>query len=91
MNTCSFTYVPFHTYLPCRATGVERTWDYLKIEFEQQGDGFSDPTARYFETIGPGPHLFGVVGLSIYYHDQLEWHKFRSAFDIVFGTMEISN
>ncbi len=91
MNTCSFTYVSLLTNLPCRAMGVERTWDYLKTEFERQGDGLSDPTARYFETIGPGPQLFAVDSSYIYYHDQNRWWRYKSAYDIVFDTMDIPN
>jgi len=49
--------------------GVERTWDYLKTEFERHSDGLSNPTAKYFETIGPGPELFAVDSLYVYYHD----------------------
>ncbi len=89
MNTCSFTYVTLRTYLPCRVTGIERTWDYLKNEFDRQGDGLPDPTARYFETMGVGPQLFAVADHSVYYHDQQKWFKYKSAFDIIFDTMEI--
>ena len=89
MNTCSFTYVTLRTRLPCRATGVERTWEYLKHEFDREGDGLPDPTAKYFETLGPGPQLFAVANNSVYYHDQQQWFKYKSAFDIVHGIMEI--
>jgi len=71
--------------------GIERTWDYLKKEFDRQGDGLPDSAARYFETVGPGPLLFAVAGSSVYYHDQEQWFKYKSAFDIVFDTMEIPN
>ncbi len=89
MNTCNFTYVTLRTNLPCRVMGIERTWEYLKSEFDREGDGLSDPTAKYFETIGQGPQLFAVVENSVYYHDQQQWFKYRSAFDIVHGTMEV--
>ncbi|CAF3695544.1 unnamed protein product [Rotaria sp. Silwood1] len=55
--------------------GIERTWDYLKHEFDREGNGLPDPTARYFETIGPGPQLFAVVTPSVYYHDQRQCSK----------------
>lgn len=89
MNTCSFTYVTLRTYLPCRATGVERTWEYLKKEFNREGDGLPDPRARYFETIGSGPQLFATDSASVYYHDQQKWYPYRSAYDIEYGTIEI--
>ncbi|CAM4841177.1 unnamed protein product [Rotaria magnacalcarata] len=77
MNTCSFTFISLRNNLPCRVMGIERTWDYLKNEFDREGNGLSDPTARYFETIGPGPQLFAVVYPSIYYHDQQQWFKYK--------------
>ncbi|CAF2697448.1 unnamed protein product [Rotaria sp. Silwood2] len=89
MNTCSFTFISLRTNLPCRVMGIERTWDYLKNEFDREGNGLSDPAARYFETIGPGPQLFAVVNRSVYYHDQQLWSKYKSSYDIVFDTMEI--
>lgn len=91
MNTCSFSFVSLRTFIPCRAMGIERTWDYLKIEFNREGDGLPDPAARYFETVGPGPQLFAVIGSSVYYHDQQQWFRYNSAHDIIFGTMEIPN
>ena len=89
MNTCSFSYVTIRTGLPCRATGIERTWEYLKHEFDREGDGLPDSTAKYFETLGAGPQLFAVVDNSVYYHDQQRWFKYKSAYDIVHGMMEI--
>ncbi|CAF1026565.1 unnamed protein product [Adineta steineri] len=89
MNTCSFTYVSLRTNLPCRVMGIERTWDYLKVEFDREGGGLLESTAKYFETIGPGPQLFAVADHSAYYHDQQQWFKYRSAYDIVFDTMEV--
>jgi hypothetical protein len=71
--------------------GVERTWVYLKSELEREGDGLSNPTARYFETIGPGPQLFAVDSSHVYYHDQQKWCRYKSAYDIVFGTIDIPN
>ena len=91
MNTCSFSYVTLRTHLPCRATGVERTWEYLKREFNREGDGLPDPAARYFETVGSGPQLFATDATSVYYHDQQKWHQYRSAYDIEYGIIEIPN
>ena len=80
MNTCSFIFFSLRNNLPCRVTGIERTWKYLKNEFDREGDGLPDPTAKYFETIGPGPQLFAVVISSVYYHDEQQWFKYKSAF-----------
>lgn len=91
MNTCSFTFVGLRTSLPCRVMGVERTWEYLKNEFDRQGQGLTDPAVRYFEGIGPGPKLFAVIATSVYYHDNDRWFKYKSAYDIVFETMETSD
>ena len=90
MNTCSFTYVTLRTLLPCRATGLERSWEYLKREFNRQGEGLPDPSAKYFETITCGPQLFAVTGSSsVFYHDQGQWCKYKSAYDIEHGTISI--
>ena len=91
VNTCSFSYVRLRTNIPCRARGVEREWDHLKAQFEREGDGLPNPTARYFETISCGPQLFAVDPSQVYYHDNKKWHPYRSAYDIEFGTMEIQN
>ena len=89
MNTCSFTYVPLRTQLPCRVIGIERTWEYLSQEFNRQGENLTGPNVKYFETIGHGPLLFAVDGDSVFYNDQRRWFKYHSAFDIVHGTLEI--
>ena len=91
INTCNFTFISLRNNLPCRVTGIERTWEYLKNEFNRFTDGLADSNARYFETIGQGPQLFAVVFPHVCYHDQEQWFKYRSAFDIVFDRMEISD
>ncbi|CAF3647705.1 unnamed protein product [Rotaria socialis] len=91
MNACSFTFISLRNKLPCRVMGIERTWDYLKNEFDRDGNGLSDPTARYFETIGPGPQLFAFVYPSVYYHDQQQWFKYKSSYDIIFDIIDIPN
>ena len=85
MNTCSFTYVPVRTGLPCRSTGVERTWEYLKREFDRDSDGL--PNAKYYETLGPGPQLFAVVNDKVYYHHDNKWVAYVSAAFVTYGTM----
>ena len=71
--------------------GVERTWDYIKAEFKREGDGLPSTTARYFEVIGPGPQLFAVDSLRVYYHDDKKWCRYRTAYDIVFDRIDVHN
>jgi hypothetical protein len=89
MNTCSFSYVPLLTRIPRRAKGIERTWNYIQTQLGRQGAGLPYSTARYFETIGHGPVIFAVYDLYVYYENQHEWVKYRSAYDIVFDTIDI--
>ena len=87
MNTCSFTYVTVRTRLSCHTTGVERTWEYLKQEFNRNGDAL--PDATYYETIGLGPQLFAVVNNQVYYHYDNEWVPYQSATDVSYGTLAV--
>lgn len=87
MNTCSFTFISIRTLLPCHVFGVERTWEYLKAEFGRQSDGL--PDAKYYETMGPGPQLFAVVGDQVYYHDEEKWFPYASSTNIVHGVMDV--
>lgn len=89
MNVCSFTFVSIRTNLPCRVSGVERTWEYLKQEFDRQSDGL--PDAKYFETMGPGPQLFAVVNEQVYYHHEQKWCPYISASDIVHETLNVDD
>ncbi len=89
MNTCSFTFIRLRTLLPCRVFGVERTWEYLKQEFDRHSDGL--PVAKYYETIGAGPQLFAVVGDLVYYHDEEKWLPYQSATNIEYGLMKIDD
>ena len=86
MNTCKFTFVSLRTCLPCRVYGVERSWEYLKQEFYRDSDGL--PNAKYYETIGPGPQLFAVVGDFVYYHNDEKWFLYISANNIEYGIMD---
>ena len=85
MNTCSFTFVSLRTGLPCRANGVERSWEHLKREFNRDSDGL--PDAKYYETIGHGPQLFAVVNDQVYYHHDNQWIPYVSACYVIHGTM----
>ena len=87
MNTCAFTFISLRTSLPCRTFGIERTWNYLKEECDRHSDGL--PDAKYYETIGPGPQLFAVVGDTVYYHFNEKWFSYRTATDIQHGIMNI--
>ncbi len=89
MNTCSFTFISSRTLLPCHVFGVERTWEYLKQEFDRRSDGL--PDAKYYETIGTGPQLFAVVGDLVYYHDEEKWFPYQTATNIEYGLMKIDD
>jgi hypothetical protein len=89
MNTCSFTFISLRTKLPCYVTGVERSWEYLKEEFDRHSDGLSD--AKYYETMGPGPQFFAVLGNAVYYHNENKWFPYISATDIVHGIMDFDD
>lgn len=87
MDTCAFTFQGSHTNLWYRVLGIKRTWDYLKEAFNREGEGL--PDARYYETMGPGPQLFAVIGEKVYYHDNNEWFQYSSATDVVHGTLSL--
>jgi hypothetical protein len=89
MNKCSFTFTSLRTNLPCNVVGVERTWEYLKEEFDRHSDGLSD--AKYYETMGAGPQLFAVVGDTVYYHDKEQWYPYVTAINVVHEIMNIDN
>ena len=80
MDTCSFTFISSRTNLPCDVYGIERTWENLQREFDRQSGGL--PNARYYETFGPGPLLFAVIGDTVYYHEVEidDWHFGRLVF-----------
>ncbi|CAF1115825.1 unnamed protein product [Rotaria sp. Silwood1] len=77
--------------MPKRALGIERSWEELKKEMGRTGSGY--PGAIYFKTISvQGPQLFAVVNQNlVLYHDCGKWHRYITACDIKFGTIESSN
>ena len=83
---CSFTFISLRNGSACRVSGIERTWDYLKSEFNRDGNEIDDLNVRYFETIGPGPQLFAATSSTVYYHHGNQWFHYQSAFDIVFSS-----
>ncbi|CAF1416226.1 unnamed protein product, partial [Didymodactylos carnosus] len=78
-----------------RITGVERTWKYLKVEFDRESDGLPDHKARYYEALGgPGPKLFAVCDGDdvndkkdpvVYYHDEEIWSSYATGSDVEFS------
>ena len=89
VKTCRFSYIRLLTNLPCDVIGIERTWEYLKEEFNRHSDGLTD--ALYFETMGPGPQLFAVIGDQVYYHDNDKWFPYASATNVTLGTLEMDD
>ena len=77
--------------MPKRVWGIERSWEELKEEFGRTGPGY--PDATYFKTISyDGPQLFAVVNDdSVLYHDRGQWHRYITARDIKFSTVESSD
>jgi hypothetical protein len=77
--------------MPKRVLGIERSWEELKEEMCRTDPGY--PGAIYFKTISvQGPQLFAIVNDdSVFYHDLRKWHRYITACDIKFGTMESSN
>lgn len=88
MDTCAFTYISKVDSMPKRALGIEQSWEELKRDFARTGP--ECPGAVYFKTISvQGPQLFAVVDdQQVFYHEHGNWHRYITAFDIKFGTME---
>ena len=88
MDTCEFSYISRADSMPKRVLGIERSWEELKEEMDRTGSGY--PGAAYFKTISvQGPHLFAVINDdSVFYHDNNQWYRYITAYDIRFGTME---
>ncbi|UJR08283.1 hypothetical protein I4U23_012555 [Adineta vaga] len=84
-NTCSFKYISLRTQLPVQAKGIERTLNYLKAEFNV--NCIELPSARYYQTIGPGPELFAVIDTVVFYQVDSHWYSYRTATDIEYGMM----
>ena len=89
MNTCSFSYTGVRTKQLCRATGVERTGEYLQREFNRDGEPL--PGAKYYETIGAGPQVFAVANGQVYYYQDKKWVQYTTAFDVTSGNIAIND
>ncbi|CAF4214800.1 unnamed protein product, partial [Rotaria sp. Silwood2] len=90
-DTCTFSYIAAKDSAPKTATGIERSWLDLKIEFSRQGEGLAG--AKYYKTISPeGPQLFAVkFDETVWYHDQNRWHKYQTARDIHYNILASAN
>jgi hypothetical protein len=88
MDTCQFTYIRKDD-LKQTALGVEQSWDVLRVKLGLEGPGLPGGT-HYFTISVEGPKLFAVdaSGTSVYYHDKGTWHRYVTACDIQFGTMD---
>jgi hypothetical protein len=90
-DTCTFSYISAKDFAPKTATGVERSWLDLKLEFSHQGEGL--PGARYYKTISvQGPELFAVKhDQTVWYHDQNKWRKYIPATNIKYDKIHSNN
>jgi hypothetical protein len=88
MNTCEFYYIRRRDNLPIQAKGIEKSWPELQREFGRSGLGY--PGATYYKTISSeGPELFAVVNNKwVLYHDGGKWHRYITACDIKFATIQ---
>ncbi|CAF3923306.1 unnamed protein product [Adineta steineri] len=84
-NICSFTFIS-QAEIPVYVTGVQRSWNFLKLEFDRQSDGLPSPNARYYQTLYTGPKLFAVDDNDVvYYHDAEQWTPYSSASIIIYS------
>ena len=82
-NICHFTFNAALSDATLHVTGVQRSWNYLKLEFDRHSGGLADPEARYFQTLYVGPRLFAVdTQNKVYYHDRETWIEYLSARDV---------
>lgn len=90
MDTCQFSYIRASDDTFRTVIGVEQAWDVLREKCDRTGPGI--PGASYYLTITiDGPDLFAVLDknnkLSVYHHEDGQWHRYVSALDIKFGTI----
>ncbi|CAF1230204.1 unnamed protein product [Didymodactylos carnosus] len=79
--------------MPVHVTGLERSWDYLKVEFDRKSDGLEankGDMVKYYEVCGPGPKLFAVKNDKVYYHNNEKWSPYQSATDIKYDIWNMS-
>jgi hypothetical protein len=89
MDTSQFTYIRKDDDLKQTTLGVEQSWDVLCVKLGREGPGLPDGT-HYFTISAEGPELFAVDanGNNVYYHDEGKWHRYITACNIHFGTMD---
>lgn len=89
MDTCQFTYISKLDDKKRTVLGVEQSWDVLCAKLGREGPGLPDGT-HYFTISVLGPELFAVdvTGTSVYYHKEDQWHRYITACDIKFGTID---
>ncbi|UJR17015.1 hypothetical protein I4U23_003913 [Adineta vaga] len=68
---CTFVYNKQVTKVALFVTGVARSWNFLKEEFDRQSNCISEPNVRYYQTLYAGPRLFAV--------DKEQWHAYKTA------------
>lgn len=88
MDTCQFTYIRRRDGQKVTTLGVEQAWEVLCAEFNRDGPGLID--GIHYRTISvDGPELFAVYGngLAVYYHDCGVWHKYITAYDIIYDVL----
>ncbi|CAF1180249.1 unnamed protein product [Rotaria sordida] len=88
-DMCTFSYISAKDYAPTTATGIERSWLDLKLEFNRKGDGLSG--AKYYKTISvQGPQLFAVkMDQTVWYHDENKWHRYQTATDVKYDKIQL--
>jgi hypothetical protein len=89
MDTCQFSYIRKKDDTKRTALGVEQSWEVLCVKLDREGPGLAGGT-HYFTISIDGPELFAVDanGTNVYYHDEGQWHRYITACDIKFGTMD---
>lgn len=82
-NICHFTFIAASSEATIHVTGVERSWDYLKLEFDRHSDGLFNKETKYYQTLYAGPRIFAVDDQNkVYYHEQEKWIEYISSRDV---------
>ena len=89
MDRCQFSYIRRSDDSRVTASGVEQSWEALCVKLDRDGPGLPGGT-HYFTTSFDGPQLFAVdaSGTNVYYHHDGEWHRYITACDIQFDTID---
>jgi hypothetical protein len=89
MDTCQFSYIRKKDDTKRTALGVEQSWEVLCVKLDRKGPGLAGGT-HYFTISIDGPELFAADAddTNVYYHDECQWHRYITAFDIKLSTMD---